>query len=101
MSIDRNKRQAPSPDEKNNSLVHQYKVGQTVRLRPELKEPFFPDQNYRIIAILPARNESPQYRVRNSGEPFERVVTQEKIAPQKESDNGKNQILQDKTFGNS
>lgn len=79
--------------------MHQYRVGQTIRIRPGPKGFPFSDQNYRIVAKLPARNGFPQYRVRNSGEAFERVVTEDQLVSLKEADNRQNRTLREKTFG--
>jgi hypothetical protein len=99
MSTNRNQKKTRSADEETIASVHQFKVGQTVRIKPGYREPFFPDQNYRIVANLPERNGSPQYRVRNSGEPHERVITHEKIVLLNEIARGKDRALLEKTFG--
>ena len=79
--------------------MHQFRVGQTVRIRSGPKGSPCPDQNYRIVAKLPAQNGFPQYRVRNSGEAYERVVTEDQLASLKEADNRQNRTLREKTFG--
>jgi hypothetical protein len=99
MSTSRNQRRRSTSEDKNDPLVHKFKVGQTVRFKPNLREAIIPDQDYRIVANLPVRDDSPQYRIRNSGERHERVTTQEQLmaANEKEADPAGN--LMDETFG--
>lgn len=99
MSTNWNKQKIRSAHEETIASVHRFKVGQTVRIKPGYREPFLPDQNYRIVANLPARNGSPQYRVRNSGEPHERVIAHEKIVLLDEIDRGQDRALLERTFG--
>jgi hypothetical protein len=61
---------------------HAFKVGQAVRVRSEYLQRFQKVEIYRIVGKLPPLGESPQYRIRSEGEPYERVVTQDKLEPE-------------------
>lgn len=62
-----------------NMSSHRFAVGQLVRmsnrfgLSPETAE------TYRITATLPARDNSPQYRIRNDDERHDRVTTEDSL----------------------
>jgi hypothetical protein len=61
--------------------MHLFTVGQMVRLSGQigLSQTAGP---YRITAVLPpTAGDSPQYRIRADAEPYERVTTQERLAP--------------------
>ena len=53
--------------------THRFELGQTVRLTGGL----WPSGNvYRITAMLPPVGDSPQYRIRNEAEKFDRMAPQ-------------------------
>lgn len=58
---------------------HRFAIGQSVRMKnkfglsPQLAE------TYRITGMLPARDNSPQYRIRNDDERHERVTTEDTL----------------------
>ncbi|AMS43225.1 hypothetical protein N7E70_021400 [Aminobacter sp. NyZ550] len=54
--------------------IHRFSIGQTVRLKRS-----FGTQAYRITGTLPAREDSPQYRIRNERELHERVTSEDNI----------------------
>lgn len=54
--------------------MHRFSIGQTVRLKRSFATPA-----YRITGTLPARENSPQYRIRNEGELHERVTSEDSI----------------------
>ena len=54
-------------------------VGQSVRLRGRFGLPLNTAEIYRITATLPARDNSPQYRMRNDDERHERVATEDNL----------------------
>jgi hypothetical protein len=58
---------------------HRFAIGQSVRLNTRfgLSDKVAP--SYRIVAILPARDNSPQYRIRSDEERHERVATEDSI----------------------
>ncbi len=59
--------------------VHQYSVGQIVRMRS--RSGVFPktDEVFRITRTLPARDNLLQYRLRSDGENYERVATEDNL----------------------
>ncbi len=76
--------------------AHLYKVGQAVRL----KSGFWPTgDTYLITATLPPRGDSPQYRIRNEEERFERVTTQDNIEDIAPPPVGDDAALIEKSFG--
>lgn len=99
MSTSRNERRRSTSEDNNDPLVHKFKVGQIVRFKPGLREAIIPDQDYRIVANLPVRDDSPQYRIRNSGERHERVTTQDLLMPANEKETDPRRNLVDETFG--
>jgi len=54
--------------------MHRFAVGQTVSLKSRMGLAPGTAQIYRIISILPAKDGSPQYRIRNNEAGQERVV---------------------------
>ena len=59
--------------------AHRFDIGQSVTLASRFGlSPKAPD-SYRIIARLPARDNSPQYRIRNDDEKHERVATEDNL----------------------
>ena len=59
--------------------MHLFTIGQAVRLRGGFRT--FPKTSevYRITGMLPPREDSPQYRIRNDDERHERVTTQDNL----------------------
>ena len=57
--------------------THIFKIGQAVRMKAHTG--IGARIRYRVTGTLPARGNSPQYRIRNSDEDHERVVTQDLI----------------------
>jgi hypothetical protein len=59
------------------AAVHRFSVGQIVRMRS--RSGVFPktDEIFRITRTLPARDNLLQYRLRNDGENYERVATED------------------------
>ena len=59
--------------------LHRFVVGQTVHLRSKFGlSPKVADR-YRITALLPARDNSPQYRIRGEDERHERMATEDDL----------------------
>lgn len=58
-------------------MTHRFSKGQSVQLKSEV--PSKPQINYDIVGTLPLKDGSPQYRIRNQNEDFERVIAQELI----------------------
>jgi hypothetical protein len=99
MSIPKMTRRRNLSGEKQVAASRKFSVGQIVRFRPDTRDPFIPDEDYRIVAALPSRDSCPQYRVRNMEEPYERVVTEDKIMQVKEVGTDSRKTLIEKTFG--
>jgi hypothetical protein len=57
------------------ALTHGFKVGQTVDLIPSISRSAA-DGHYQIVSLQPAEGETPQYRIKSSHEPHERVVAE-------------------------
>ncbi|MEP9374277.1 hypothetical protein [Mesorhizobium sp. KR1-2] len=55
---------------------HRFAIGQSVHLKNRFNQSDTTAGTYRIIATLPERDNSPQYRIRNDGERHERVTTE-------------------------
>lgn len=53
---------------------HKFKIGQTVYFRAGRSNMASTSGQYKIIKLLPASGDQPQYRIKGLGEPFERVV---------------------------
>lgn len=79
--------------------THLYAVGQAVRLKGSFGT--FPKtaEIYHITGTLPARGDSPQYRIRNDAERYERVTTQDSLEPVRESPDSEKTTLLERTFG--
>lgn len=60
-----------------NFAGHRFAVGQTVRMTNRIGLSPKTAETFRITAILPERDNSPQYRIRNDDERHERVTTQD------------------------
>ena len=81
------------------AATHLFSVGQLVRLRGTLGT--FPKsaETYRVTATLPARGDSPQYRIRNDEERHERMTTQDSLEAVGTSLSGEGETLMERTFG--
>lgn len=59
--------------------THRFHIGQTVRMRSHFGISASTAELFRITGTLPARDNSPQYRIRNDGERHERVATEDSL----------------------
>ncbi|MCG6857940.1 MAG: hypothetical protein LJE67_07725 [Salaquimonas sp.] len=59
--------------------LHQFGVGQTVRLKRGARLPPKTPEFYKITRLLPPTENMPQYRIRSDAENHDRVVTQDSI----------------------
>jgi hypothetical protein len=57
--------------------AHRYSVGQSVRMRHQYGAYRTEGEVYQILATLPEKDNSPQYRIRSDVEKHERVVTED------------------------
>lgn len=78
---------------------HIFTIGQTVRLKGGYGRPLLPTDIFQITGILPPRGDSPQYRMRNDQERYERVTTQDSLEPVRASPSGDGATLMERTFG--
>ena len=58
---------------------HRFVIGQSVRLNTRFGLSGKVADVYRITAMLPARDNSPQYRIRSDEEPHDRVTTEDSL----------------------
>jgi hypothetical protein len=79
--------------------THLFTVGQAVRLKGGFRRAIQAAEIYRITGTLPARDDSPQYRIRNDDECHERVTTQDSLEPLPVSSAGDGATLIERTFG--
>lgn len=79
--------------------MHLFTIGQAVRLRGGFRT--FPKTSevYRITGMLPPREDSPQYRIRNDDERHERVTTQDNLELVRPSQFSEGATLIERTFG--
>ncbi|MFC7397977.1 hypothetical protein ACFQU1_12325 [Chelatococcus sp. GCM10030263] len=64
------------------ATTHLFAVGQLVRLKAGFMTSAVKSADiYRIIAKLPPKGNSPQYRIRNDDERHERMTTQDNLEP--------------------
>jgi hypothetical protein len=78
------------------SATHQFTLGQAVRLKGAL----WPSGNiFLITAKLPPSGDSPQYRIRNEAENFERMTTQVNLEPVSSWIGGESVDLAERSFG--
>lgn len=59
--------------------THRYAIGQTVRLKGSFGMSPKAAEIYRVTGTLPAKDNSPQYRIRNDDERHERVTTEDNL----------------------
>lgn len=79
--------------------AHLFVVGQAVRMKGGIGSTTLPSDIYHITATLPPRGTSPQYRIRNDEERYERVTTQDSIEPVRIPQPGDDAALIERTFG--
>lgn len=79
--------------------IHLYALGQSVRLKGSFST--FPKstQIYHVTGRLPARGGSLQYRIRSDGERYERVTTEDSLAPVPAPLDDESATLLERTFG--
>jgi hypothetical protein len=58
---------------------HRFAIGQPVRLKGSFGMATKTAETYRITGTLPAKDNSPQYRIRNDDERHERVATEDSL----------------------
>lgn len=64
----------------NSTTTHRFVIGQAVRMRSRFGLSLSTAEDYRVTAILPAREDnSLQYRIRNDDERHERVTTEDSL----------------------
>ena len=81
------------------AATHLFATGQIVRLKGGFGPPSQSTDIYRITGTLPPRGDSPQYRVRNDDERYERVITQDSLEPVRILPAGPSGALIEGTFG--
>ena len=81
------------------TATHLFTTGQTVRLKGGFGLQSQSADTYRITGTLPPRGNSQQYRIRNDGEHYERVATQDSLEPVSISPAGPSGALIEGTFG--
>src|ERR1700722_12344580 len=81
------------------AATHLFTTGQIVRLKGGFGLQSQSADTYRITATLPPRGDSQQYRIRNDGEHYERVATQDSLEPVSISPAGPGGALIEGTFG--
>ena len=80
--------------------THLFSIGQVVRMKSGLPVPAAPTaETYQIVAKLPPSGNSPQYRIRNEAERYERVTTQDKLEAVSTKPAGRGANLMERTFG--
>ena len=90
----------PSAPPARDPSLHLYAVGEMVRLKGGFGISADAGSVFRITGTLPARGDSPQYRIRSDDERHERVATQDTLEPVRKS-SGNGHTLLEKTFGAS
>jgi hypothetical protein len=83
------------------ATTHLFTVGQVVRVKSGFDRLSQSENIYRITGTLPPKGDSPQYRIRNDEERYERVTTQDNLEPMRVSPGGESATLIDRTFGQS
>jgi hypothetical protein len=59
--------------------VHKYKIGQRVEFRPA-RGAMPAARDYTIVRLLPPEGEDLLYRIKSSGEPFDRVAKERELS---------------------
>ena len=70
---------APKRGGNSGSPTHRFAIGQKVRMKSTPGMPLRHEVVFRILGKLPARDGSPQYRIRYEGETYERVTTEDNL----------------------
>lgn len=78
---------------------HLFRVGQKVTMKPRFGLSAKPGELFSILATLPARDNSPQYRIRSDEERHERVATEDSLEPVDEKAAADGATLIERTFG--
>ncbi|WP_075223173.1 hypothetical protein [Acuticoccus yangtzensis] len=78
---------------------HLFEVGQTVRFRNRLDRPPGSAELFRVTRVLPPVGEALQYRIRNEAEPYERVVTEDRLDRVDTANDRKSGSLAERVFG--
>ena len=60
---------------------HRFAIGQSVKLKSRAGYLASPAESYRVTALMPAADNSPQYRIRSEAERHERVATEDSLEP--------------------
>ena len=81
------------------TATHLFTTGQIVRLKGGFGLQSQSADTYRITATLPPRGDSQQYRIRNDGEHYERVATQDSLEAVSIAPAGPSGALIEGTFG--
>jgi hypothetical protein len=81
------------------AATHLFTTGQIVRLKGGFGLQSQSADTYRITATLPPRGDSQQYRIRNDGEHYERVATQDSLEAVSIPPPGPSGALIEGTFG--
>lgn len=63
------------------AAAHRFSIGQTVRLKSRVGLSLKTAEFYRVTGMLPARDNFPQYRIRNDDERHERIATEDSLEP--------------------
>lgn len=58
---------------------HRFAVGQGVKLKSTVGMSVDTEELFRVTATMPPRDGSPQYRIRNEAENYERVTTEDAL----------------------
>jgi hypothetical protein len=81
------------------AATHLFTTGQIVRLKGGFGLQSQSADTYRITGTLPPRGDSQQYRIRNDGEHYERVATQDSLEAVSIAPAGPSGALIEGTFG--
>jgi len=77
---------------------HLFRIGQLVRMKSRFGAPPRTAEIYRVTGTMPARDNSPQYRIRNDEERHERVASEDSLESVEPSHD--EETLIERTFGN-
>ncbi len=80
--------------------THIFTVGQIVRLKHRHGTLKPASETFEVTARVPARGNSPQYRVRSGDERHERMMTQDDLEAVEALPEGSSETLIERTFGN-
>lgn len=65
--------------------IHRFKLGQSVKLAPGFGFARTASGDYEVIALLPSNGKHYQYRIRHSGEMFERIAAENELLLRQDS----------------